>query len=192
MSGVLNTLAGFFSSSQASASGHTRDDPEATIEEITAETEAVSITADPAANHDEAMEVDAPTVTQQANVAQQPVDVASPKAPTSSSSGFSVSTAQSRPRSSSVPQSKDRNQNFRFGYVFDVRMMAHFPVADDLEHPEAPERISQIHAKLTTAGCTLRMKRIKIRPVKMEEALLVHSEDHWEKVLQIARKFIFL
>ncbi|THH05529.1 hypothetical protein EW145_g4728 [Phellinidium pouzarii] len=70
------------------------------------------------------------------------------------------------------------------GYVYDGRMMLHAPRDD---HWEAPARIHGINQELSNDGCLSRMKLIPIRMVRKSEALLVHSEDHWEKIQMIAQ-----
>ncbi|KAH9921519.1 histone deacetylase complex protein [Epithele typhae] len=50
-------------------------------------------------------------------------------------------------------------------------------------HPEQPARISRIFDILTENGCFQRMRELPIRPVHREEALLVHSQALWDKVL---------
>lgn len=89
-------------------------------------------------------------------------------------------------RSLSMPADLNSIGKTRFGYVYDVRMLLHSPLE---YHPEAPARIIGIHDKLREAGCLNRMKMIPIRKVTKLEALLVHSEDHWDKVQMIARQF---
>ncbi|KAG8901279.1 Histone deacetylase hda1 [Tulasnella sp. 408] len=84
----------------------------------------------------------------------------------------------------------------RVGYVYDTRMMQHTEVRnpnddeddDDSEnhHPEQPRRIECIDKKLEEAGCLDLMTRLAIRHLRKDEALLVHSEDHWQKVEAIA------
>lgn len=196
MASLFNAMAGLIRGSQAATSttDQDQDGPSATIEEIVEETASVSITAD--AHHKnttDAMDVDSTTIAEETRVTHTSGESSHPAAPISSPSILSTSTATSRPRSSSVPVSKD-NEMHRFGYVYDVRMMAHHPVAvsdnekDDLSHPEEPRRIAMIFAKLSTNGCIKRMKQIRIRHVRMAEALLVHSENHWEKVMQFRRK----
>lgn len=68
------------------------------------------------------------------------------------------------------------------GYVFSAEMMLHFSTHG---HPEQPERITYIHKALDVEGCISQMKHLHIRPVRKEESLLVHSEDHWDKVRDI-------
>lgn len=86
-------------------------------------------------------------------------------------------------RASSVPI---KPQEFTVGFVYSTEMMIHF---DPNGHPEQPERISRIHDALEEARCLSKMKRLPIRPVRKEESLLVHSEDHWDKVRDIQSKF---
>lgn len=79
----------------------------------------------------------------------------------------------------------------RVGYVFDLRMTGHTPPTDpddpddDDDHPESPVRIVRIHARLEEAGSLALMRKIPIRNLRKDEALLVHSEDHWQKVAAI-------
>jgi hypothetical protein len=68
------------------------------------------------------------------------------------------------------------------GYVYSAEMMVHVCLKG---HPEEPERISRIFQAIKEAQYLARMKHIPIRMVTREEALLVHSEDHWDKVLAI-------
>jgi hypothetical protein len=86
-------------------------------------------------------------------------------------------------RASSVPLHFDRRA---VGYVYSTEMMAHVCLNG---HPEQPERISRIFESIRDAKYLDKMKCIPIRPVKRSEALLVHSEDHWDKVLEIQREF---
>lgn len=85
-------------------------------------------------------------------------------------------------RASSVPFI---TREYTVGYVYSSEMMVHACLKG---HPEQPERISSIFQAIKDAKYHLRMKQLPIRPVKRSEALLVHSEDHWEKVLDIACK----
>ncbi|KAH6910361.1 histone deacetylase clr3, partial [Coprinopsis sp. MPI-PUGE-AT-0042] len=61
------------------------------------------------------------------------------------------------------------------GYVYSSEMMAHAP-----------------GPTLQQAHVLAQMKWLPIRTVKKEEAMLVHSEDHWDKVVQIQRKLTLL
>lgn len=73
------------------------------------------------------------------------------------------------------------------GYVYSAEMTNHY---DSKEHPEDPKRITSIWRAIIKAEYHQRMKCIPIRPVKRHEALLVHSEDHWDKVLAIERELV--
>lgn len=86
------------------------------------------------------------------------------------------------PRASSLPL---HSFDFTVGYVYSSEMMQHY---DPYGHPEQPERISRIMETIRAAHCHDKMKRLPIRPVKREEVLLVHSEDHWDKVEAIQCK----
>jgi histone deacetylase 6 len=76
------------------------------------------------------------------------------------------------------------------GYVYDTRMLDHWPTIepdeDDLPHPEQPARISMIYSALRTAMCFKKMRKISTRSLEKYEAMLIHSEDHWDKVDAIA------
>jgi histone deacetylase 6 len=82
-------------------------------------------------------------------------------------------------RASSLPI---KPEEYTVGFVYSLEMMIHYSPHG---HPEQPERISRIHDALGEAKCLSKMKRLPIRPVRKEESLLVHSEDHWEKVRDI-------
>lgn len=84
-----------------------------------------------------------------------------------------------RPRASSLPL---RPSGLTVGYVYTAEMTGHFNPAG---HPECPERTVTIYQTLVQEHYTQKMKWIPIRPVRRGEALLVHSEDHWDKVLAI-------
>ncbi|KAF8630632.1 hypothetical protein AX15_002783 [Amanita polypyramis BW_CC] len=84
-----------------------------------------------------------------------------------------------RPRATSVPLHLPA---LSVGYVYAAEMTAHFSPAG---HPECPDRIVSIYHTLVVAHYTPKMKWLPIRPVLRDEALLVHSEDHWDKVLAI-------
>lgn len=81
---------------------------------------------------------------------------------------------------------------FRTGYVFDHLMMLHCqdgytPTADSVlsdagGHPEEPMRIKRIFSRLADQGLIKRMKRLNFSQVTMDQILLVHTEEHWNKV----------
>ncbi|KAK0461024.1 uncharacterized protein EV420DRAFT_1640527 [Desarmillaria tabescens] len=68
----------------------------------------------------------------------------------------------------------------RVAVIYSSEMTCHRPLLE--EHYEQPARITRIWETITAAGCTLKMKRIPIRPAHKNEVLLVHSEDHWNRV----------
>ncbi|KAF8973205.1 histone deacetylase complex protein [Flammula alnicola] len=84
-----------------------------------------------------------------------------------------------RPRATSVPLNPP---NFTVGYIYSSEMMSHFSPHG---HPEQPARIQQIWHTIVRDQLNKRMKWIPIREVRRDEALLVHSEDHWDKVMAI-------
>lgn len=90
----------------------------------------------------------------------------------------SVVTAQ-RPRASSVPF---KYPDFTVGYVYSSEMMSHFSPQG---HPEQPLRIQRIWMALKAGMLTEKMKWIPIREARKEETMLVHSEDHWNKVIAL-------
>ncbi|KAF8161152.1 histone deacetylase complex protein [Crassisporium funariophilum] len=84
-----------------------------------------------------------------------------------------------RPRASSLPI---HPPDYSVGYIYSSEMMSHF---SSQGHPEQPSRIQNIWQILVRNQLTKKMKWIPIREVRKEEALLVHSEDHWDKVVAI-------
>lgn len=74
---------------------------------------------------------------------------------------------------------------YSVGCVYSVEMILHFKMnGPDDHHPEQPARIQRIQNTLVQNGLFDKMKHIPIRQVKKHEAMLVHSEDHWDKVIQ--------
>jgi len=75
------------------------------------------------------------------------------------------------------------NVDSKLCLVYDKEMEEHH---DDEPHPECPERISRIWAALKAAGVVGREGVIKLevgRLLTKEESLLVHEEEHWEKLM---------
>ncbi|KAI0661449.1 histone deacetylase complex protein [Cubamyces menziesii] len=101
----------------------------------------------------------------------------------STTAGNSATYAQapSRPRAASVPATL-REHTYLVGYVYSSKMMAHSCVHG---HCEQPERISRIFDILKENHCLEKMKKLPIRRVLREEALLVHSQALWDKVLAL-------
>ena len=66
------------------------------------------------------------------------------------------------------------------GYVFSPEMLGH---SKPEGHEEQPARITRIFEALQKSGCIELMIRLKIRPALKEEVILVHSEDHWNKIM---------
>lgn len=73
----------------------------------------------------------------------------------------------------------------RVGYVYSPEMLVHFQrdTSEEDEHVERPERIRRIMSVLENRGLLLRMKELPVRPILKHEALLVHSEDHWNNIM---------
>ncbi|KAL4246025.1 hypothetical protein ABKN59_008832 [Abortiporus biennis] len=90
------------------------------------------------------------------------------------------STSEVQPATSSA---MDVFSKTLVGYVYDNRMMMHSCVKG---HSEAPERISRIFDSIKQAGCLNYMVSIPIREVQKEEALLVHNESLWDKVIAVS------
>lgn len=88
-----------------------------------------------------------------------------------------------RPRAQSVPLHVPKQ--FTVGYVYSMDMLLHASLHG---HPEQPNRISRIFDAIQGAHLISKMKQIPIRPVYRNEALLVHTEEHWDKVLAIQCK----
>ncbi|KAG4304709.1 hypothetical protein PORY_001762 [Pneumocystis oryctolagi] len=85
------------------------------------------------------------------------------------------------------------------GLCYDVRMRFHATINPVDFHPEDPRRIYRIYKEIADAGLVEYygwscfdanekeiMKRIPIRELTREEALLVHTENHWDTLLQTA------
>ena len=80
----------------------------------------------------------------------------------------------------------------RTGYIYDPLMMLHCadgytPTADSVidngaGHPEEPMRIKRIFNRLAESGLIKRMKKLQFEQATLDQVLLVHSEDHWNKV----------
>ncbi|KAF8200755.1 histone deacetylase complex protein [Pholiota molesta] len=108
-----------------------------------------------------------------------PMDVDNEVGPPTMGAKTVDSSVARRPRASSLPLNPD---NFAVGYIYSSEMMSHFSPHG---HPEQPLRIQQIWHTIVRDQLNKRMKWIPIREVRKEEALLVHSEDHWDKVIAI-------
>lgn len=141
-----------------------------------------AVTMDPLENiNGDAMDVDQPPssasgphVQEQRNDSDSQVSQAGPSRPP---------LAASSRRASSLPL---HMPVYSVGCVYSVDMMMHFKkIRDDDQHPEQPARIARIQGLLVQNGLYDKMKHIPIRQVKKHEAMLVHSEDHWDKVIQI-------
>ena len=106
--------------------------------------------------------------------------------PTSGSASNNQEPPVSHPltrRAASVPL---RTRSFHVGYVYDDQMMLH---SSSQNHPEAPARIAKVNELFMKNGLVVNMKRILTRSAKREEVMLVHSEQIWEDVSKLARKY---
>lgn len=74
----------------------------------------------------------------------------------------------------------------RVGYCYDPRMKEHKHLGYD--HPEQPARITSIFETLETSGCTSRMIVLPAREVSVDEVVLVHSRNVWDRVNEIECK----
>ena len=88
----------------------------------------------------------------------------------------------SRPRATSLPANPP---DYTVGYIYSSEMMSHFSPHG---HPEEPARILAIWQTLRDDQLFEKMKWLPIREVRKEEVLLVHSEDHWDKVIALQCK----
>jgi histone deacetylase 6 len=103
-----------------------------------------------------------------------------------------IAVASSSSHRGLVPRSASPSRMYRTGYVFDHLMMLHCadgyqPTADEVlddagGHPEEPMRIKRIFTRLADMGLIKRMMKLPFKQVTMDQALLVHTEDHWHKV----------
>ncbi|KAG5518515.1 hypothetical protein PMAC_002911 [Pneumocystis sp. 'macacae'] len=91
---------------------------------------------------------------------------------------------------------KDRFR-LKTGLCYDVRMRFHATINPIDFHPEDPRRIYRIYKEIADAGLVKYckwscsdsnedeiMQRISARELTREEALLVHTENHWDTLLQ--------
>ncbi|KAL7419556.1 Histone deacetylase hda1 [Cryptotrichosporon argae] len=86
----------------------------------------------------------------------------------------------------------ERRRIARTGYVYDPLMMLHCqdgytPTEDHVEdngegHPEEPMRIKRIFKRLRESNLIQRMKQLPSKEVTRDQVILVHTEDHWDKV----------
>lgn len=93
-----------------------------------------------------------------------------------------ASSRQPVARASSLPPFLNASKT-TVGYVYSTLMMTHTNTRG--HHEEQPDRISRIFNLLKDSDCLTKMRRLPIRPVAREEALLVHSEALWEKIMAI-------
>jgi hypothetical protein len=98
------------------------------------------------------------------------------------SSRVAPSIPSGRPRAASLPTNPP---DYTVGYIYSSEMMSHFSPHG---HPEQPARIQHIWQTLVRDQLTKKMKWLPIRQVRKEEVLLVHSEDHWDKVIALQCK----
>lgn len=88
-------------------------------------------------------------------------------------------------RASSVPAGAERKQPQPMtGYVYDSSMMSHVHPTED--HPEQPDRIGIIFREMRSQGLATRMRPLIFNNISRQHAILIHSEDHWDKVEQLA------
>jgi histone deacetylase 6 len=88
-------------------------------------------------------------------------------------------------RATSLPAKREVTIQHQVGYVYDEGMLMHACLAPD-GHPEQPARLTRVHNALVTAKVLEKMQKLPIREVERDEALLVHSQTLWDKVLAIS------
>lgn len=49
-------------------------------------------------------------------------------------------------------------------------------------HPESPERLVSIYGMLDQSGLSAELKKVELRKAAKEEILLIHSEDHYDRI----------
>ena len=69
--------------------------------------------------------------------------------------------------------------------VFDERMCLHRNPIED--HPERPERITELYTELCVEGLAAHARRIPARLVTREEVSLVHEVAHWDRIESVVR-----
>ena len=118
--------------------------------------------------------------------------MSTPLNPALSRASGSMSGSRSS-RSARVPSpAGGRPRAYRTGYIYDIMMLLHCqdgytPTEDSVVdsgdgHPEEPMRIKRIYMRLKEAGLIGRMKKLEFEPVTQEQAVMVHTEEHWAKV----------
>ena len=164
--------------------------PSASVPEagVVPEPVAPEVLAETPANGDETDAQEEPSAIEQLVASQPPVQ---------DDPAHQALVSQSRAGSATVPvqvraQPIPENRVARTGYIFDHLMMLHCaegytPTADTVVdsgngHPEEPMRIKRIFQRLADQQLIKRMKRLPFSQVTMEQILLVHSLDHWNKV----------
>lgn len=75
-------------------------------------------------------------------------------------------------------------QSVSVGYVFARVMKTHRNTLQE-DHVESPQRIERIYQALRKQGLISRMKKLKCRPATQEEVMLIHTEEHWDRVEDI-------
>lgn len=108
------------------------------------------------------------------------MNIDSPNAPPPQSNRSLQSEPTCRARAQTEPYQP--LPQYTVGYVYSSEMLLHSSLTG---HPEQPERISRIRKAIQNEELLDKMKQIRIRPVYREEALLVHTQEHWDKVLAI-------
>ncbi|KAG8768660.1 Histone deacetylase hda1 [Serendipita sp. 397] len=119
----------------------------------------------------ESMEIDPPASTPSTSGIVQP------------RASLSKMTAR-RAMSNPLEKSEEKPRPRITGYVYDVTMMTHIHPTED--HPETPQRISVIYQEMYAQKLLKDASALFFRPVERQQALLVHSEDHWNKVERMA------
>ncbi|KAL5529145.1 hypothetical protein ACEPAG_5119 [Sanghuangporus baumii] len=186
---VASQVSGLIKAGSQSAAASSTEQQSAAMREVVTQSEALTIEEPTLGSGSDRMDVDGTMSRKDSGIAED----ASVPEPVSSVANGSISVDPFRraslTRASSVPLDKEVARRPRYGYVFDARMMNHAPLSasNNGDHPEQPARIMGIYQRLREAGLLSRMRLIPIRMARKSEVLLVHSEDHWEKVQMIAR-----
>lgn len=69
------------------------------------------------------------------------------------------------------------------GIVYSTEVNGHYSLFED--HFECPDRITRTWQLFQQNGLDKKMRMLPIRPVHRLEALLVHTEAHWETTQEI-------
>lgn len=90
----------------------------------------------------------------------------------------SNNTTSSTPSSNKRPLLDEIGEPLGTAFVYDVRCSLHKNVIGEPDHVESPERILRIYEILKRNNLIEKMHRIKSRPIRSSEILMLHTQKH--------------